>query len=107
MLCQVDAPGNTGVFGFKPHVDKIASMQYAPANPALLYSASHDGTIRCLDIQKQIFDLVVATGDDFTDSGFTCASISPVDVNSIYLSGKMAPLPHCLPSLDYLLWEWS
>ncbi len=82
---QVD--GDKEVFQFRPHIAKVASMQYHPADASKLISASHDGTVRCLDLEKQAFDLIVATDEKFQDSGFTCASQAAHSPNNLYLAG--------------------
>jgi len=82
---QVD--GEKDVFQFRPHIAKVASMQYHPADPSKLISASHDGTVRCLDLEKQAFDLLVATDEKFQDSGFTCASQAAHSPDNLYLAG--------------------
>ena len=89
-LWNVDAPASdeqAGVFKFRPHIAKVASMQYHPHDPAQLLTASHDGTIRNLDLTKQVFDLVLATGDEFPDSGFTCAHLAGHSPHNLYLAG--------------------
>lgn len=53
----MDAPASDetgGVYKFRPHISKVASLQYHPHDPAQLISASHDGTLRCLDLTKQV-----------------------------------------------------
>lgn len=37
---------------------QVASLQYHPHDPAKLLSASHDGTLRCLDLTKQVCGFV-------------------------------------------------
>lgn len=90
---QVD---NGSVFKFRPHISKVASMQYHPADSTQLISASHDGTVRCLDLKKEVFDLVIASGDEFPDSGFTCAHIGAHSPNNLLLAGHEA----CTALLD-------
>lgn len=84
---QVDSPGGSGVFKFKPHISKIASMQYRPHDATQLISASHDGTVRNLDLRKEVFDLIIASGGGFDDSGFTCAHASAASPHSLLLAG--------------------
>jgi len=79
--------GDKEVFKFRPHISKVASMQYHPADPSKLISSSHDGTVRCLDLAKEAFDLLVATDDIFQDSGFTCASQVSHSPENLYLAG--------------------
>lgn len=79
--------GDKDVFQFRPHIAKISSMQYSPGDPSKLISSSHDGTVRCLDLEKEAFDLLVATDEKFQDSGFTCASQAAHSPDKLYLAG--------------------
>lgn len=94
LLCplppQVSRPKGKGLYQFRPHIDKIASMQYKPDDGAKLLSTSHDGTVRNLDCAKEVFDLVVATGDGIFDhsSGLTCGHMTSRQPNSLLLSGQ-------------------
>lgn len=45
------------VVRYQPHVGAIAAMRWAPgprAGSGLLFTASHDTSIRCLDVEKEV-----------------------------------------------------
>jgi WD40 repeat protein len=48
---------------FRPHRGAASCLQWTPSG-SRLYSASYDGTIRCLDASKGCFEQVFATYDD-------------------------------------------
>ena len=52
-----------GVHLFKPHSRPVSTLIWNTSGSKLL-SSSYDGTVRCLDVEKQVFDEVFATYDD-------------------------------------------
>ncbi len=47
-----------GVYLFEPHSRPVNCLQFAPGNPNKIYSTSYDGTVRCGDIDKGVFEEV-------------------------------------------------
>ncbi|XP_043933648.1 WD repeat-containing protein 76 isoform X1 [Protopterus annectens] len=56
------------VFIFEPHIQQVCCMHFSPTNPSQLFSLSYDGTVRCGDFTKTVFDEVYRT--DFSLSSF-------------------------------------
>lgn len=48
--------GTDGVLLFEPHVRPVACMAFSSAHPTNLLSLSYDGSVRCMDIEKSVFD---------------------------------------------------
>ncbi|KAJ8049440.1 WD repeat-containing protein 76 [Holothuria leucospilota] len=72
--------GDDGVFLFNPHVRPINCLQFCPSQPSKIYTCSYDGTVRCGDFEKGVFDEIYATDEeddawihsfDFLDSSGT------------------------------------
>ena len=52
-LWNVDGAAGTetdGVATWQPHTRTVNALQFAPQDPAKLYSSSHDGAVRCMDL---------------------------------------------------------
>ncbi|XP_074822772.1 WD repeat-containing protein 76 isoform X2 [Natator depressus] len=47
-----------GVYVFIPHSQPVSCMYFSPFNPVHLLSLSHDGTVRCGDVTRAIFEEV-------------------------------------------------
>ncbi|XP_022099517.1 WD repeat-containing protein 76-like isoform X2 [Acanthaster planci] len=58
------AEGDDGVYLFEPHSRPVSCLQFAPKSPAKLFSCSYDGTLRCGDFEKGIFDEIHTTDVD-------------------------------------------
>lgn len=54
-------PETDGVTQFTPHTATINVLAFDPVAPSRLYSTSYDGTVRCLDLAHERFDLTYAT----------------------------------------------
>ncbi|XP_062518069.1 WD repeat-containing protein 76-like [Corticium candelabrum] len=50
--------GEDGVYLFEPHSQPLSCLKYATSKSHLLFSTSYDGTVRCMDVQREIFDEV-------------------------------------------------
>lgn len=48
--------GNDGVLRFEPHALAVACIAFSRAHPTHLLSLSRDGSLRCMDVQKAVFD---------------------------------------------------
>ncbi|XP_038606137.1 WD repeat-containing protein 76 isoform X2 [Tachyglossus aculeatus] len=51
-------PKAAGVHTFAPHIRAVSCLYFSPANPAHLLSLSYDGTLRCADFSRAVFDEV-------------------------------------------------
>ncbi|KAJ1179158.1 hypothetical protein NDU88_004394 [Pleurodeles waltl] len=47
-----------GVYKFEPHSRPVGCLHFSPSHPAHLLSVSYDGTLRCGDVTKAVFDEV-------------------------------------------------
>lgn len=47
-----------GVYMFEPHSRPVGCLHFSPSHPAHLLSVSYDGTLRCGDVTKAVFDEV-------------------------------------------------
>nr|XP_056721740.1 WD repeat-containing protein 76 [Euleptes europaea] len=57
-LWNLDCSLGEGVCAFLPHSRPVSCLHFSPVNPAHLLSLSFDGTMRCGDIARTIFDEV-------------------------------------------------
>lgn len=48
--------GDDGVLLFEPHTSPVACVTFSRAHPTHLLSLSYDGSLRCMDIEKAVFD---------------------------------------------------
>ncbi|KAF5925491.1 hypothetical protein HPG69_001937 [Diceros bicornis minor] len=51
-------PKEDGVYVFQPHSQPVSCLYFSPANPAHILSLSYDGTLRCGDFSRAVFDEV-------------------------------------------------
>jgi WD40 repeat protein len=57
------------IYRYKPHISNIMKFSFTDDDEYKLFSFSYDGTIRCLDLQKEVFSLMLY--DDFSDGYLT------------------------------------
>lgn len=57
-LFQTHQPKEDGVYLFQPHSQPVSCLYFSPANPAHLLSLSYDGTLRCGDFSRAVFEEV-------------------------------------------------
>ncbi|XP_054858773.1 WD repeat-containing protein 76 [Eublepharis macularius] len=62
-LWNLDHPLEDGVHAFLPHTQPVSCLHFSPANPAHLLSLSYDGTLRCGDVTRAVFDEVYRNGE--------------------------------------------
>lgn len=48
--------GDDGVLLFEPHTRPVGCMAFSRAHPTHLLSLSYDGSLRCMDVEKAVFD---------------------------------------------------
>ncbi|XP_076983802.1 WD repeat-containing protein 76 isoform X3 [Tamandua tetradactyla] len=51
-------PKEDGIYVFHPHSEPVSCLYFSPANPANILSLSYDGTLRCGDFSRAIFEEV-------------------------------------------------
>ncbi|XP_055274349.1 WD repeat-containing protein 76 isoform X2 [Moschus berezovskii] len=51
-------PKEDGVYLFQPHSQPVSCLYFSPASPAHLLSLSYDGTLRCGDFSRAVFEEV-------------------------------------------------
>ncbi|XP_006883264.1 PREDICTED: WD repeat-containing protein 76 [Elephantulus edwardii] len=51
-------PKEDGVYIFRPHSQPVSCLYFSPTNPAHILSLSYDGTLRCGDFSRAIFEEV-------------------------------------------------
>lgn len=56
-LWDVQAKDND-VQMYEPHSSNVGCITFSPYNPQKLFSTSLDGTVRCADLNKEVFEQV-------------------------------------------------
>ncbi|XP_042639629.1 WD repeat-containing protein 76 [Orycteropus afer afer] len=51
-------PKEDGIYVFHPHSQPVSCLYFSPVNPAHILSLSYDGTLRCGDFSRAIFEEV-------------------------------------------------
>ncbi|XP_044836393.1 WD repeat-containing protein 76 isoform X1 [Mauremys mutica] len=57
-LWDLNCKSEDGVYVFIPHSQPVSCMYFSPFNPVHLLSLSHDGTVRCGDVTRAVFEEV-------------------------------------------------
>ncbi|KAJ3213377.1 WD repeat-containing protein 76 [Dinochytrium kinnereticum] len=113
------------VVSFKPHARPVSKIMYRPGDPNRILTSSYDGSIRCMEINAQMFDEVyVHPSEDIITSfdidpvtGQTCwfsigdGSVGTVDLRCpnktsipLYtLSEKKINTVHINPTISHLI----
>ncbi|XP_053172805.1 WD repeat-containing protein 76 [Scomber japonicus] len=55
--------GDDGVLLFEPHTRPVGCLAFSRAHPTQLLSLSYDGSLRCMDVEKSVFDDVYDIDD--------------------------------------------
>ncbi|KAG8145268.1 hypothetical protein E2320_013615, partial [Naja naja] len=55
-LWDLDSSLENGAYVFIPHSQAVSCLHFSPVNPAHLLSLSHDGTLRCGDVTRRVFE---------------------------------------------------
>lgn len=59
--CQGADWGDDGVLLFEPHTRPVNCMAFSTFRPTQLLTLSYDGSLRCMDVEKAVFDDVRET----------------------------------------------
>jgi WD40 repeat protein len=70
----------------KPHTGAISAFQFSNTDPNSVFMASHDTSIRRLDLAKGVAVEVFALSDPDKGDGLTGLQISPQDPNTVYFT---------------------
>uniref|UniRef100_A0A673BKQ1 WD repeat-containing protein 76 n=2 Tax=Sphaeramia orbicularis TaxID=375764 RepID=A0A673BKQ1_9TELE len=62
--------GHDGVLLFEPHTRPVGCMAFSTAQPTHLLSLSYDGSLRCMDVEKAVFNDVYDTADGLKTFSF-------------------------------------
>jgi WD40 repeat protein len=92
-------------YRYRPHISNIMKLSFTEDDEHKLFSFSYDGTIRCLDLQKQEFSLMLL--DDFSDGYLT----DGVLLNENHLNALVAKSTGMVSLLDFRAskdsYQWS
>nr|XP_019935174.1 PREDICTED: WD repeat-containing protein 76 [Paralichthys olivaceus] len=76
--------GDDGVLLFEPHTRPVSCMAFSRAHTTQLLSLSYDGSLRCMDIEKAVFDDVYDIKDGLKTFDFMSHDCSTLVVGDWY-----------------------
>ncbi|XP_049457573.1 WD repeat-containing protein 76 [Epinephelus fuscoguttatus] len=74
--------GDDGVLLFEPHTRPVGCMAFSRAQPTHLLSLSYDGSFRCMDVEKAVFDDVYDVDDGLKTFDFMSNDCSTLVVGN-------------------------
>ncbi|XP_068173569.1 WD repeat-containing protein 76 isoform X2 [Antennarius striatus] len=86
---------NDGVLLFEPHTRPVSCMAFSRAHPTHLLSLSYDGSVRCMDVEKAVFDDVYDTDGLLKTFDFMSHDCSTLVVGNSY--GQVAVIDRRTP----------
>ncbi|XP_047622448.1 WD repeat-containing protein 76 isoform X1 [Phacochoerus africanus] len=93
-------PKEDGIYVFQPHSQPVSCLYFSPANPAHILSLSYDGTVRCGDFSRAIFDEVYRDeGSSFSSFDFLAEDASTLIVG--HWDGSMSLVDRRTPGTSY------
>ncbi|CAK6432293.1 unnamed protein product [Pipistrellus nathusii] len=93
-------PKEEGVYVFQPHSQPVGCLYFSPANPAHILSLSYDGTLRCGDFSKAVFEEVYRNeGSSFSSFDFLAEDASTLIV--AHWDGSMSLVDRRTPGTSY------
>ncbi|XP_004609850.2 WD repeat-containing protein 76 [Sorex araneus] len=93
-------PKKDGVYVFQPHSQKVNSIYFSPANPAHLLSLSYDGTLRCGDFSRAVFEEVYRDErNSFSSFDFLTENASTLIVG--HWDGRLSLVDRRTPGTSY------
>ncbi|XP_008588439.1 PREDICTED: WD repeat-containing protein 76 isoform X2 [Galeopterus variegatus] len=93
-------PKEDGVYVFYPHTQPVSCLYFSPANPAHILSLSYDGTLRCGDFSKAIFEEVYRNErSSFSSFDFLAEDASTLIVG--HWDGNMSLVDRRTPGTSY------
>ncbi|XP_030614386.1 WD repeat-containing protein 76 isoform X2 [Archocentrus centrarchus] len=76
--------GDDGVLLFEPHTRPVSCMAFSTSHPTQLLSLSYDGSLRCMDVEKAVFDDVYDIEDGLKTFDFMSHDCSTLVVGNFY-----------------------
>ncbi|KAM9366690.1 WD repeat-containing protein 76 [Symphorus nematophorus] len=73
-----------GVLLFEPHTRPVGCMAFSRANPTHLLSLSYDGSLRCMDVEKAVFEDVYDIDDGLKTFDFLSHDCSTLVVGNFF-----------------------
>uniref|UniRef100_A0A2K5RL94 WD repeat-containing protein 76 n=1 Tax=Cebus imitator TaxID=2715852 RepID=A0A2K5RL94_CEBIM len=100
-LCDLtQQPKEDGVYVFHPHSQPVSCLYFSPANPAHILSLSYDGTLRCGDFSRAVFEEVYRNErSSFSSFDFLAEDASTLIVG--HWDGKMSLVDRRTPGTSY------
>nr|XP_012622119.1 WD repeat-containing protein 76 isoform X1 [Microcebus murinus] len=93
-------PKEDAVYVFQPHSQSVSCLYFSPANPAHILSLSYDGTLRCGDFSRGIFEEVCRNeGSSFSSFDFLAEDASTLIV--AHWDGNMSLVDRRTPGTSY------
>ncbi|XP_045678915.1 WD repeat-containing protein 76 [Phyllostomus hastatus] len=93
-------PKEDGVYVFQPHSQPVSCLYFSPANPAHILSLSYDGTLRCGDFSKAVFEEVYRNErSSFSSFDFLAEDASSLIVG--HWDGSMSLVDRRTPGTSY------
>ncbi|XP_044047084.1 WD repeat-containing protein 76 [Siniperca chuatsi] len=84
-----------GVLLFEPHTRPVSCMAFSRTHPTHLLSLSYDGSLRCMDVEKAVFDDVYDIDDGLKTFDFMSHDCSTLVVGNWY--GEVAIIDRRTP----------
>ncbi|KAM5235419.1 WD repeat-containing protein 76 [Ctenodactylus gundi] len=89
-----------GTLVFRPHCQPVSCLYFSPTNPAHILSLSYDGTVRCGDFSRAIFEEVYRNeGNSFSSFDFLTEEASTLLVG--HWGGDMSLVDRRTPGASY------
>ncbi|AWP01830.1 putative WD repeat-containing protein 76-like [Scophthalmus maximus] len=76
--------GDDGVLLFEPHTRPVGCLAFSRAHATQLLSLSYDGSLRCMDVEKAVFDEVYDIEDGLKSFDFMTHDCSTLVVGNWY-----------------------
>lgn len=89
-----------GVYAFTPHSRPVSCMHFSPSNSAHLVSLSYDGTVRCGDVTRLVFDEIYRNSED-SFSAFDFLSPDAAVLLVSHLDADLSLVDRRTPGTDY------
>lgn len=96
--------GLGGVYRYNPHASNVISLYSDFNDPSKLLSGSYDGTIRCLDLNKEAFSLVFEAEESIYDVMFKDVTFIG---NKAYIATKGGEINFADMRVGNKKYQWS
>ncbi|XP_049753631.1 WD repeat-containing protein 76 isoform X1 [Elephas maximus indicus] len=93
-------PKEDGIYVFHPHSQPVSCLYFSPANPAHILSLSYDGTVRCGDFCRAVFEEVYRNeSSTFSSFDFLAEDASTVAIG--HWNGSVSLVDRRTPGTSY------